>query len=201
MTIARVAVWAYCPLSDWTCTPLVGWSGRRLPSEWTGHIKCGDGTSPVSRADRRHVFSAINVEIAWPRGLTSGSACWLTSRAIGHVAASGPRLSGERKHTGKTLTSVCAGPLYALDLGQGILRPGILPWVARTSLRGVQVPSGGMWRSWVIPGGPGHVCWGPALTHGGPDPLTISRYMLPSLVTWRPRSRPRGGVGRCLSRV
>jgi hypothetical protein len=101
MTIARATVWAYCPLSDWTGTPPVGWSGRRLPSEWTGHIKCQDGTSPVNRADRRRVFSAISVEIAWPRGLTSSSARWLTSRAIGHVAALGPRLSGEWKHTGQ----------------------------------------------------------------------------------------------------
>jgi hypothetical protein len=98
---ARVAVWAYCPLFDWTGTSPVGCSGRRLPSEWTGHIKCRDGTSPVCRVDRRRVFSAINEEIAWPRGLTSGSARRLTSRAIGHVAAPGPHLSGERMHTGQ----------------------------------------------------------------------------------------------------
>jgi hypothetical protein len=41
---------------------------------------------------------------------------------------------------GKTLTSVCAGPLYVLDLGQGILCPEILSWMVRTSLRGVRVP-------------------------------------------------------------
>jgi hypothetical protein len=34
-----------------------------------------------------------------PRGLTSGSARWLTSRAVGHVAASGLRLSREQKRT------------------------------------------------------------------------------------------------------
>ena len=99
MTMARVAVWAYCPLSDWTGTPPVGWPGRRLPAEWTWLIKCRSGTSLVSRADRRRVFSTINVEIAWPRGLTSGSARWLTSRAIGHVAASGLRLSGEQRRS------------------------------------------------------------------------------------------------------
>jgi hypothetical protein len=92
-------VGAYCPLSDWTDTPPVGWPGRRLPAEWTGHIKCRGGTSPVSKVDRRCVFSAINVEIVWPRGLTSGSARWLTSCAIGHVAASGLRLRGKRKRT------------------------------------------------------------------------------------------------------
>jgi hypothetical protein len=48
------------------------------------HITC--------QLDRRRASSAINVR---PRGLTPGSACWLTSRAVGHVAASGLRLSGE----------------------------------------------------------------------------------------------------------
>jgi hypothetical protein len=91
---AHAVVWAYCPLSDWTGTPPVGWPGRRLPAEWTGHIKCRGGTLPVSRADRRRVFSALNVEIAWPRGLTSG--------AIGHVAASGLHLSREWKRTGQS---------------------------------------------------------------------------------------------------
>jgi hypothetical protein len=57
------------------------------------------GTSSVSGIDRRRVLSVINAEAASPRGLTSGSAGWLTSRAIGHVAASGLRLSGERERT------------------------------------------------------------------------------------------------------
>jgi hypothetical protein len=102
MTMARAAVRSYHPLSDWTGTPPVVWSGRCLPAEWTGHIKCRDDTSPVSRADMRCILSVINVEVMWPRGLTSGSARWLTSWAIGHVAASGPRLSGERKRTGQS---------------------------------------------------------------------------------------------------
>jgi hypothetical protein len=57
------------------------------------------GTSPVSKVDRRRVPSAINAETAWPRGLTSGSARWLMSRATSHVAAVGLCLSGERKRT------------------------------------------------------------------------------------------------------
>jgi hypothetical protein len=48
------------------------------------HITC--------QLDRQRTSSAINVR---PRGLTSGSARWFTSRAVGHVAASGLRLSGE----------------------------------------------------------------------------------------------------------
>jgi hypothetical protein len=94
---ARAAVWAYRLLSDWTGTPPVGWSGRRLPSGWMGHIKCRVGTSPVCRADRRRAISAINAEIAWPWGLTSDSTRRLTSRVVGQVAAPGPRLSGERR--------------------------------------------------------------------------------------------------------
>jgi hypothetical protein len=69
----------------------------RLPSDWTGHIKCRVGTSPVCRADRRRAISTINVEIAWPRGLMSESARRLTSRVIGHAAAPGPRQGGERR--------------------------------------------------------------------------------------------------------
>jgi hypothetical protein len=42
--------------------------------------------------DGRRASSVINVQ---PRGLTSGSARWLTSRAVSHVASSGPHLSGE----------------------------------------------------------------------------------------------------------
>jgi hypothetical protein len=41
----------------------------------------------------------IKCSIVRPRGLTSGSARWLTSRAVGHVAAPGLRLGGEQKRT------------------------------------------------------------------------------------------------------
>jgi hypothetical protein len=72
---------------------------HRLPVEWTGLIKCCGGTSPASGVDRRRDLSAINAEATWPRSLTSGSARWLTSRAVGQAAASGLRLSGEQKRT------------------------------------------------------------------------------------------------------
>jgi hypothetical protein len=67
--------------------------------EWTGLIKCRGGTSPASGVDRQRGLSAINAEAARPGGLTSGSADRLTSWAVGHVAASGLRLSGEQKRT------------------------------------------------------------------------------------------------------
>jgi hypothetical protein len=44
------------------------------------HITC--------QFDRRCALSAINAEDAWLRGLTSGSARWLTSRAVGQPRGS-----------------------------------------------------------------------------------------------------------------
>ena len=76
-------------------------AAHRLPVEWIGLIKCRGDTSPANGIDRRRALSAINAEVVWPRGLTSGSARWLTSLAVGHVAASGLRLSGEQKLKGK----------------------------------------------------------------------------------------------------
>jgi hypothetical protein len=108
MGTVHSAAWAYCLPTEWTGMPPAGRPGRRLPVEWTGHIKCRGGTSlsvewtglikcrggtsPV----RRRVLSAINAEDTRPRNLTSGSAPWLMSQAVGHAAASGLRLSGER---------------------------------------------------------------------------------------------------------
>jgi hypothetical protein len=51
------------------------------------HITC--------QFDRQRALSAINAEDAQLRGLMSGSARWLSSRAVGHEAASGLRLSME----------------------------------------------------------------------------------------------------------
>jgi hypothetical protein len=100
MSTVRRAARAYCSTMDWTGAPSAGWPWHRLLAEWTGRIKCCEGTSPVSRVDRRRVLSAISVETVRPRGLTSGSARWLMSRATSHVAASGLRLSGECMRAG-----------------------------------------------------------------------------------------------------
>jgi hypothetical protein len=70
----------------------VEWTGRCPTAEWTGPIKCRGGTSLV----RRRALSAINAGAAQPGDLTSGPARWLTSRAVGHVAASGLRLGGKQ---------------------------------------------------------------------------------------------------------
>jgi hypothetical protein len=110
MSTVYAVVRVYYLPPERTGTPPAGWPGRRPSAEWTEHIKCLDGTSLVSGVDRvylmlkRHITcqfdrrcasSAINAEVARPRGLTSGSARWFTSRVVGHMAASGLRLSGE----------------------------------------------------------------------------------------------------------
>jgi hypothetical protein len=46
-------------------------------------------------------------------------------------------------------------------------------------------------------GGPDCISRGPALSHGGPDSLLMPWSISLSLATWRPRSRPCGGVRRC----
>jgi hypothetical protein len=56
------------------------------------------------------------------------------------------------------------------------------------------------WRFWTLLGGPVCTYRGPTLPHGGPDPLLIPWSISSFLAAWRPRSRPRGGVGRCLPR-
>jgi hypothetical protein len=114
MGVVHAAAWAYCLLVEWIGTPPAEWTGHRVPTEWTGIIKCGGGTlpasgidrlikwrgdtSPASGMDRRRALSAINAEAVQSGGLTSGSTRWLTSCAPCHVAASGSRLSGEQKH-------------------------------------------------------------------------------------------------------
>jgi hypothetical protein len=67
------------------------------------HIVCQQG----GQAARPFV---INAESARSRGLTSGSARWLMSRATSHVAASGLRLSGERMRRVKPDHALASDP-------------------------------------------------------------------------------------------
>jgi hypothetical protein len=128
-------------------------------------------------------------------GLTSGSARWLTSRAVGRVAASGLRLSGEQELTRhgpdtcrfRTPARPWSRPRYPLRQN-----PGTLLRVARTLPRGVRglVPGvrARLCRFWTLSGGPVRTHRGPALSHGSPDPLLIS-WVISSFL------RPRGGPG------
>ena len=51
-SVVHTAVWAYRLPMEWTGTPPVERTGRRLLAEWTGLIKCGGGTSPATGMDR-----------------------------------------------------------------------------------------------------------------------------------------------------
>jgi hypothetical protein len=52
MGVVHAAAWAYCLSVEWTGAPPAEWTGRRLPAERTGLIKCGGVTSPASGMDR-----------------------------------------------------------------------------------------------------------------------------------------------------
>jgi hypothetical protein len=89
-------------------------------------------------------------------------------------------------------TRVGSGPPPNLNQGLGILcartlgpcceRPGPCPGGSGGSSQTR------LWRFWTLPGGPIHTHRGPALSHGGPDPLLIS-WVISSFL------RPRGGPG------
>jgi hypothetical protein len=89
-------------------------------------------------------------------------------------------------------------------LGQGIPCSGTLLWVARSLLGGIRTPSKGpdmlTWGSQTVFGGPGCAYKGPVLPRGGPVQLIASWDISSFLATWRPWSRPRGGVGCYLPR-
>jgi hypothetical protein len=86
-------------------------------------------------------------------------------------------------------------------LGQGIPCPGISLWVARTLLGGIRTPSRGpgmlTWESRTAFGGPGCTHRSPVPPCGGPVQLIATWDISSFLATWRPSSRPRGGVGCC----
>jgi hypothetical protein len=92
-TVRRMAQ-AHCLMIDWTGAPSIlavtyHQRGRgALNAELAHRLSAGRSGGAQS--------SAINAEIVWPRGLTSGSAPQLTSWAAGHVVVSGPRLGKER---------------------------------------------------------------------------------------------------------
>jgi hypothetical protein len=58
-------------------------------------------------------------------------------------------------------------------------------------------PGSHTWRSWAKLVGLDRIYRGPALSHGGPDSLLMPWSTSLSLDTWRPRTRPCGGVSRC----
>jgi hypothetical protein len=139
----------------------------------------------------------------------SGSARWLTSHAIDHVAASGLRLGGEEKRmqTGShqagpghvSTPDPCLGPIQ----GPCMFRPGTLgPHYGRPGpLIGGSDPIPGVrlahvevrdqpWGSRLHIQGSGALPW-------GSGPLLMPWSISPSLDMWRLQTRPCGGVGCC----
>jgi hypothetical protein len=166
---------------------------------------------------RRHITCQWNGQAArLIRNKCRGRAAqrpYVRLRPVAYVTGSRPRGSnGSPPERGAEAHTVWSRHVSTPDPAWPWLRPryslsqnpGTLLWVARTPHRGVQDPSQGSgsrpWRSWTLPRGPVCICRGPTLSYGGPDPLLIPWGILSSLATWRPRSRPCGGVGRCLPR-
>jgi hypothetical protein len=70
---------------------------RHIAYQWNGQGSLNAEAAHRLSVDRRRALSAINAEATQSRGLTSGSARWLMSHVVGHAAASGLRLGGEKK--------------------------------------------------------------------------------------------------------
>jgi hypothetical protein len=64
MSVVHAAVWACRLPVEWTGTPPVEWTDRRLPAEWTGLIKYRGGTPPASGMDKQRALPSINAEAA-----------------------------------------------------------------------------------------------------------------------------------------
>jgi hypothetical protein len=136
---------------------------------------------------------------------------WLMPHAVCHVAASGLRLSGEHEcmRIGPDPTrsglDTCRLRTPAWVLIKARVCSILEPWDPAVGgpdpMRGVRIPFYGSgshtWRSWAKLGGLDCIYRGPALSHGGPDSLFMPWSISLSLDTWRPWTRPCGGVRRC----
>jgi hypothetical protein len=69
------------------------------------------------------------------------------------------------------------------------------PDLIRRDPNSIQGAQHATWESRTVFGGPGCAYRGLALPCGGPVQLIVSWDTSSFLVTWRPLSRPRGGVG------
>jgi hypothetical protein len=150
--------------------------------------------------DRRRALSTINAGDARPRGLTSGSARWLTSRgSIGSPPERGagayPVWSGHVSAPDPCLALIKACVFFvpeSRDPAESSPDPtqrGLGPVPGVRSIP-AEVPDLAR-RSGTYMQGSDTFPW-------GSGPPLIPWRILPSLATWRPWSRPRGGV-RCCS--
>jgi hypothetical protein len=171
--------------------------------EWTGLIKCRGGTSPASGMDRRRFI----------RNKCRGRVAerpYVRLHPLAYVTGSRPRGSiGSSLEQGVEAHAVWSGHVSAPDHRLALIKA----WVFLVSesrdptmsgpdpiQRGLRpVP-----RVWLAPvevldhtRGSGLYMQGSGAFPWGPDPLLTPWRILSSLATWRPWSRPRGGVGCC----
>jgi hypothetical protein len=127
---------------------------------------------------------------------------------LAHATGSRPRGSiGSPPERGAEAYAVWSGHVLALDPRLALIKAWVF-FVPESRDLDVSVPDPPQrglgpvpgvrarpWRFWTLPGGPVRTYRGPALSHGGPDPLLISWSISSSLATWRPGSHPCGGSG------
>jgi hypothetical protein len=203
--------------------PPVGRPGRRLPAEWTGHTKCRGGTSPASRVDMAHLMLRRRIACQW-----SGQAArlirikcrgrvahrpYVRLRPLAYVMGSRPRGSiGSLPEWGVEAYTAWLGHVSAPDPRLFLIKARVLfvpeSWDPAVSgpnptqrgpgpIRGVRlVPVEVL----ELTQRSGPYIQGSGTSHGGPDLLLIPWRISTFLVTWRPWSCPRGGVGRCSPR-
>jgi hypothetical protein len=134
-------------------------------------------------------------------------------RPLAYVTTSGPRGSiGSPRERGAEAYAVWSGHVLAPDLRLTLIKAWVFLVLESRDLavsgpdhaQGGPGPVPGVrahpWRFWTLPGGPVCTYIGPALSHGGLDPQSISWNISSYLATWRPWSCPRGGVGCCSPR-
>jgi hypothetical protein len=179
------------------------------------HIACqwsGQGTLNTEVAHHLPVCQAARLIRNKCRGRAAQSP-YVRLRPLAYVTDSWPRGGiGSPPEWGIEVYGVWSRHVSALDPRLALIKVRVL-FVPESRDRAVSGPdptqrvrdsSQGFcscpWGSWTLPGGPVCIYRGPAPSHGGPDLLLMPWSISSSLSTWRPGSRPCGGVGCCLPR-
>jgi hypothetical protein len=126
MSIVHTVVWAYCLPVEWIGTPPAEWTGRRLPVEWTGLIKCGGGTSPASGMDRAQLMPRRHIAYQWTGQATrlirnkcrgrAAQRAYVRLRPLTYVTCTMPRGSiGAPSEQGAKAYTVRSGHVSAPD--------------------------------------------------------------------------------------
>jgi hypothetical protein len=163
----------------------------------------------------KHIACQWSGQAAWLiRNKCGGCAAqkpYARLRPLAYVMTSGPHGSiGSPPERGAEAYAVWSGHVSAPDLRLTLIKAWVflVPESWDLAVSGPDHAQGGPepvlgvrahpWWFWTLLGGPVRTYRGPTLSHGGPDPLSISWNNISSyLATYRPWSCPRGGVGCC----